>query len=45
MMAMQWMHSIIVWTELIARIKGDPWILSEQVINELRNGNMPNLLR
>ena len=34
-----------VWTELIARIKGDPWKLSEQVINELRNGKMPNLLR
>ncbi|MDY6799319.1 MAG: nucleotidyl transferase AbiEii/AbiGii toxin family protein [Pseudomonadota bacterium] len=34
-----------VWRELIVRIKGDPWKLSEQVINELRNGEMPNLLR
>lgn len=34
-----------VWRELIVRVKGDPWKLSEQVINELRNGKMPNLLR
>lgn len=34
-----------VWTELITRIKGDPWKLSGQIINELRNGKMPNLLR
>jgi len=34
-----------VWTELVARIKGDPWKLSEQVIDELRNGKMPDLLR
>ena len=34
-----------VWIELVARIKGDPWKLSEQVIDELRNGKMPNLLR
>jgi predicted nucleotidyltransferase component of viral defense system len=34
-----------VWRELIVRIKGDPWKLSEQVINELRNGKMANLLR
>lgn len=34
-----------VWRELIVRIKGDPWKSSEQVINELRNGKMPNLLR
>jgi len=33
------------WTELVARIKGDPWKLSGQVIDELRNGKMPNLLR
>jgi len=37
------MHN--VWTELVARIKGEPWKLSEQVIDELRNGKMPNLLR
>lgn len=34
-----------VWRELIVRIKGDSWKLSEQVINELQNGKMPNLLR
>ena len=34
-----------VWTELIARIKGDPWKLSEQVIDELRKERMPKLLR
>jgi predicted nucleotidyltransferase component of viral defense system len=34
-----------VWTQLVARIKGEPWKLSEQVIDELRNGKMPNLLR
>ena len=34
-----------VWTELLARIKGDPWKLSAQVIDELRSGKMPNLLR
>lgn len=34
-----------VWMELVARIKGDPWKLFEQVIDGLRNGKMPNLLR
>jgi hypothetical protein len=34
-----------VWKELVTRIKGDPWKLSEQVIDELRKGKMPNLLR
>jgi len=34
-----------VWRELIVRIKGDPWKLSEQVINELRTSKMPKLLR
>ncbi len=34
-----------VWMELIVRIKGEPWKLSEQVINELRKKRMPNLLR
>ena len=34
-----------VWIELVARIKGDPWKLSEQVIDELRNGKLPDLLR
>ena len=27
-----------VWTELITRIKGEPWKLSGQLLNELRNG-------
>lgn len=34
-----------VWMELIARIKGDTWKLTEQVIEELRQRNYPNLLR
>ena len=34
-----------VWTELVTRIKGDPWKLSEQVIDELRKERMPKLLR
>ncbi len=34
-----------VWTELVARIKGDPWKLSGKVIDELRKGKIPNLLR
>ena len=34
-----------VWTELVARIKGDPWKLSGQVIDELRKGTIQNLLR
>ena len=32
-----------VWVELVARIKGDPWKLSEKVIDELRI-EIPNLL-
>lgn len=32
-----------VWTELVARIKGDPWKLSEQVIEEMYKGKMPRL--
>jgi predicted nucleotidyltransferase component of viral defense system len=34
-----------VWRELIVRIKGEPWKMSKQVIEELRNGKMPHLLR
>lgn len=34
-----------VWFELIARISGDPWKLSEKVIDELRKKRMPKLLR
>ena len=34
----------LIWRELITRIKGDPWKLSEQVIIELRNSKIPNLL-
>ncbi len=33
-----------VWFELIARISGDPWKLSEKIIEEQR-AKMPNLLR
>lgn len=34
-----------IWIELVARIKGEPWKLSEKVIDDLRNEKMPNLLR
>jgi hypothetical protein len=34
-----------VWSELIARVKSDAWKLSGQVIDELRKGKIPNLLR
>ena len=34
-----------IWIELVARIKGAPWKLSEQVIDELRKEKMLNLLR
>lgn len=34
-----------VWVELITRIKGDAWKLTEQAIEELRQRNYPNLLR
>lgn len=34
-----------VWFELIGRIAGDPWKLSDKVIEELRSRKIPNLLR
>lgn len=34
-----------VWRELIVRLKGEPWKLTGQVIDELRRGKMPDLLR
>ncbi len=34
-----------VWRELIARIRGEPWKLSSQVIDRLRRAGMPGLLR
>lgn len=34
-----------VWTELIARIRGDAWKLTDKVIEELRTKKYPNLLR
>ncbi|MBI5783600.1 MAG: nucleotidyl transferase AbiEii/AbiGii toxin family protein [Gammaproteobacteria bacterium] len=34
-----------VWTELVARIKGDPWKLADKVVNELRQTKHPTLLR
>jgi predicted nucleotidyltransferase component of viral defense system len=33
-----------VWIELIARIKGEPWKLSEKVINEIRQKRYPKML-
>lgn len=33
-----------IWRELIARIKGDPWKLTEKAIEELRAGKYPTLL-
>jgi predicted nucleotidyltransferase component of viral defense system len=34
-----------VWNELIARIKGEPWKMSGQIIDDLRRTRIPNLLR
>lgn len=34
-----------VWTQLIARIKGDPWKLTEKVVEELRTKRYPELLQ
>ncbi len=34
-----------VWTQLIARINGDPWKLTEKVIEELRTKRYPELLQ
>lgn len=33
-----------VWTELVVRIKGDPWKLTGKVVEELRQKKYPNLL-
>jgi len=33
-----------VWYGLIARIKGDPWKLTEKVVEELRQKKFPRLL-
>ncbi|HMO22916.1 MAG TPA: nucleotidyl transferase AbiEii/AbiGii toxin family protein [Candidatus Melainabacteria bacterium] len=33
-----------VWVELIGRIAGDPWKLSDKVIEDLRSGKIPKLL-
>jgi len=33
-----------VWTELVARIKGDPWKLTDKVVQQLRQKKYPNLL-
>jgi len=35
----------LVWRELIARIKGEPWKVSSQVIDRLRRAGLPGLLR
>lgn len=34
-----------VWTELVARIKGDAWKLTDKVIEELRQKKYPSLLK
>ena len=33
-----------VWKELVARIKGDPWRLTDKLVEELRRKKHPNLL-
>jgi len=33
-----------VWTELVARIKGDPWKLTDKALEELRTKKCPGLL-
>jgi hypothetical protein len=33
-----------VWREVIARIKGDPWKLTEKALEELRAKKYPGLL-
>lgn len=33
-----------IWTELVARIKGDPWKLTGKVVEELHQKKYPNLL-
>ncbi len=33
-----------VWTELVARMKGDPWKLTDKVVADLRQKKYPNLL-
>ena len=33
-----------VWSELIVRIAGEPWKLSQEIIEELRKEKIPNLL-
>ncbi len=35
----------LVWRELISRIRGAPWKLSDRVIAELRSSRFPNLLK
>ena len=34
----------LIWRELIARISGEPWKMSNKVIDELRNSKYPSLL-
>jgi predicted nucleotidyltransferase component of viral defense system len=34
-----------VWKELIARVRGDAWKLTDKVLDELRKKKYPNLLR
>ena len=34
-----------IWNELIARLRGDSWKLTDKALNELRSKKYPNLLR
>ena len=34
-----------VWLELIANLKGDPWKLSESIIEKFQKDRLPKLLR
>jgi hypothetical protein len=34
-----------VWRELIARLRGDAWKLTDKALDELRSKKYPNLLR
>ena len=34
-----------VWNELITRLRGDAWKLTDKALDELRSKKYPNLLR
>ncbi len=33
-----------IWNELIVRLSGEPWKISEKAVEELRKARIPNLL-